>query len=158
MHPSVINSISLNSYNRFSTLSEECLFPLTLSPLSASYPKHSCCFLSHQSRLRSAFKISCLAFFSSFSPLLDSDFGSEDPLILPVVVNDSLSASLLIDSSASSQFINIQYAEHINLKMILKPKVQYLILADRKPSPIGKITHTCTLKLTIDQHENNLTF
>ena len=46
----------------------------------------------------------------------------------------------------------------MNLEMTLKPESQDLILADGKPSPIRKITHTCTLKLTIDQHEENLTF
>ena len=122
MHPSMNNPVSFNSYNCFSTLSEECLFLLTLSPLSASYCKHSHNFLSRQSMLRSAFKISRLAVFSSSSPLLDSDLGSEDPLTLLVVVNDSLSASLLMDSSTSSQFIDIEYAEGMNLKMTLKPK------------------------------------
>jgi hypothetical protein len=82
--------------------------------------------------------------------LSDTDLGSEDPLTLPVIVNNSLSASLLMDSGASSQFIDVDYAERMNLEMTLKPESQDLILADGKPSPIGKITHTCTLKLTID--------
>ena len=46
----------------------------------------------------------------------------------------------------------------MNLKMTLKPKAQDLILANKKPSHISKITHTYTLKLTIDQYEENLTF
>jgi hypothetical protein len=107
-------------------------------------------------------KISRLAVFgpssSCSSPLSDTDLGSEDPLTLPVIVNNSLSASLLMDSGASSQFIDVDYAERMNLEMTLKPESQDLILADGKPSPIGKITHTCTLKLTIDQHEEDLTF
>ena len=86
------------------------------------------------------------------------DLGSKEPLTLSIIVNDSLSASLLIDSGASSQFIDVDYMGCMNLEMTLKPKSQDLILADGKPSPIGKITHTCTLKLTIDQHEENLTF
>ena len=150
MHRGVNNPVSFNSYDHFSTLSEECLFPLTLSPLSASYHKHSRHFLSHQSRLRSAFKISYLTVFGSSFPLLDSDLESEDHLTLPIVGNDSLSASLLMDSGASSQFIDMQYAEYMNLEMTLEPKAQDLILANRKPSPIGKIIHTYTLKLTIN--------
>ena len=78
------------------------------------------------------------------------DLGSEEPLTLPVIVNDSLSTSLLIDSGASSQFIDIDYAGRMNLEIIPNPESQDLILADGKPSPIGKITHTYALKLTID--------
>ena len=101
-------------------------------------------------------KISRLVVFGPSSPfsssLSDTDLGSEEPLTLPVIVNDSFSASLLMDSSASSQFIHVDYMGHINLEMTLKPESQDLILADGKPSPIGKITYTCTLKVTIDQH------
>ena len=114
--------VFFNFYNHFSALSKECLFPLTLYPLSASYRKRSHHFLSRQLRLRSSFKISYLAVFGSSSPLLDSNLGSEDLLTLPVVVNDSLSASLIMDSGASSQFINIQYTKYMNLKMTLKPE------------------------------------
>ena len=107
-------------------------------------------------------KISRLAVFgpsSSYSSSLsDIDLGSEDSLTLPIIVNNSLSTSLLIDSGASSQFIDVDYVEHINLEMTLKPESQDLILANGKPFPIRKITHTCTLKLTIDQHEEDLTF
>src|SRR5258706_15315765 len=46
----------------------------------------------------------------------------------------------------------------MNLEMTLKPESQDLILADGKPSLIGKITYTCILKLTIDQYEEDLTF
>ena len=63
-----------------------------------------------------------------------------------------------MDSSASSQFIDVDYMGRMNLEMTLKPECQDLILADGKPSPIGKITYTCTLKLTINQHKENLTF
>ena len=97
------NPVSFNFYNRFIALFEECLFPLTLFPLSTSYRKCSHHFLSCQSRLRSAFKISCLTVFGSSSPLLDSDLESEDPLTFSVIVNNSLSTSLLMDSNASSQ-------------------------------------------------------
>src|SRR5258705_104626 len=95
---------------------------------------------------------------SCFSSLSDTDLGSEVPPTSPVSINNSLSASLLIHSGASSQFIDVNYAEHMNLEMTLKPESQDLILADGKPSPIRKITHTCTLKLTIAQHEQDLTF
>ena len=150
-----------SSFNRCSVLPEECLFSLTLSPISSSSHKCFRCHLRSQSDLRSALKISRLRVFSPSSlcssSLSHMDVGSEEPLTLPVIVNDSLPASLLI-SGASSQFIDIDYASRMKLEMTLKPKSQDLILADGKPSLIGKITYTCTLKLTIDQHEENLTF
>ena len=149
-------------FNHFSVLLEECLFSLMFSLISSSSRKRFCRHLCSQSDLRSALKISRLAIFGPSSPcpssLSDMDLGSEKPLTLPVIVNDSLSASLLTDSGASSQFIDVDYAGYMNLEMTLKPESQDLILADGKPSPIAKITHTCTLKLTIDQHEENLTF
>ena len=151
-----------SSFNCFSVLPEECLFLLMLFPISSSSCKRFRHRLHSQSDLRSTLKISRLAVFGPSSPcsssLSDSDVGSEEPLTLPVIVNDSLSPSLLIDSGARSQFIDVDYAGHMNLEMTPKPESQDLILADRKLSPIGKITYTCTLKLTIDQHEENLTF
>ena len=151
-----------SSFNCFSILPEECLFSLTLSPISSSSRKRSRHRLCSQSDLRSTLKISCLTVFSPSSPcsssLSDMDLGSEEPLTLPIIVNDSLSTFLLIDSSSCSQFIDVDYAGRMNLEMSLKPESQDLILANGKPSPIGKITYTCTLKLTIDQHEENLTF
>src|SRR5258706_216104 len=34
----------------------------------------------------------------------------------------------------------------------------FSVLSDGKSSPVGKLTHTCTLNLTIDQHQEELTF
>src|SRR5258706_7250677 len=127
MHPGVDTPVSLVSYNHFNVLPEECLFSLTLSPISSSSRKRSHRRLRFQSGLRSALRISRLAVFgpsssSCSSSLSDTDLGSEDPLTLPVTVNNSLSASLLIDSGASSQFIDVDYAERMNLEMTLKPE------------------------------------
>src|SRR5258705_249970 len=126
MHPGMDTPVSLVSYNHFNVLLEECLFSLTLSPISSSSCKCSRRRLRFQSGLRSALKISCLIVFSPSSscssPLSNTDLGSEDPLTLHVIVNNSLSASLLMDSGASSQFIDVDYTEHINLEMTLKPE------------------------------------
>ena len=166
MHPSVNLPdplVSLNDssdtpvfsfLNGFSILPEECLFSLTLSSISSSSRKRFRRHLCSQSDLRSTLKISRLAVFGPSSPysssLSDIDLGSEEPLTLPIIVNDSLSASLLMDSGASSQFIDVDYMGYMNLKMTPKPESQNLILANRKPSTIGKIIHTYTLKLTLD--------
>src|SRR5258705_5106789 len=42
MHPGIDTPVSLVSYNRFNVLPEECLFSLTLSPISSSSRKRSC--------------------------------------------------------------------------------------------------------------------
>ena len=151
-----------SSFNHFSILPEECLFSLMLSPTSSSSRKCFCPCLCSQWDLRSTLKISHLTVFGPSSPcsssLSDTDLGCEEPFTLSVIVNDSLSTSLLINSGTSSQFIDVDYAGCMNLEMTLKLESQDLILADGKPSPNGKITHTCTLKLTIDQHEENQTF
>ena len=64
----------------------------------------------------------------------------------------------MIDSGASSQFIDRDFALSMNLKLDLKEKPEDLVLADGVRSKVGQITHTCTLKVTIDQHMENLTF
>ena len=108
-----------SSFNHFSVLPEECLSSLTLSPISSSSRK---CFrhrLHSQSDLRSTLKISYHVVFGPSSlyssSLLDTDLGSEKALTLPVIVNDSLSASLLMDSGTSSQFIDVDYTGRMNL-------------------------------------------
>ena len=157
-----LDTLAFSSFNRFSILPEECLFSFTLSLISSSSRKRFLCRLRVQSDLRSALKISRLVVFGPSSPcfssLSDTDLGSEEPLTLPVIVNDSLSAFLLMDSGASCQFIDVDYAGRMNLEMTLKPESQDLILADGKPSPIRKIIYTCTLKLTIDHYKENLSF
>ena len=149
------------SFNRFSILPEECLFSSTLSPISYNSHQYCCHCVYSQFDLRSTLKISHITVFGLSSPcflLSNMDLESKEPLTLPVVINDLLSAFLLIDSGASSQFIDIDYTGYMNLEMTLKPESQDLILADGKPSPIENITYACTLKLTIDQHEENLIF
>jgi len=44
------------------------------------------------------------------------------------------------------------------LPLATKEKPEDLVLADGARSIVGQITHTCTLKLAIDQHMEELTF
>src|SRR5258706_12442468 len=64
----------------------------------------------------------------------------------------------MVDSGSSSQFIDLDFALNLNLKLDLKPVPEDLVLADGLRSKVGQITHTCTLRLTIDQHLEDLTF
>ena len=64
----------------------------------------------------------------------------------------------MIDSGASSQFIDLDFALGLNLALDKKATPEDLVLADGVRSKVGQITHPCTLKLMIDQHLKTLTF
>ena len=64
----------------------------------------------------------------------------------------------MIDSKASSQFIDLDFVLGLNLALDKKNTLEDLVLADGVRSKVGQITYTCTLKLMIDQHLETLTF
>ena len=82
---------------------------------------------------------------------------SEDPLRLSCMVNEDIPATFMIDSGASSQFINLDFALNMNLLLVPKGKPEDLVLADGARSIIGQITYTYNLKLAIDQYIEELT-
>lgn len=144
MQPGAISHVPVSfvSVNSFAAL-EEVVLPGTGFVFSSpSRKSHQC--LVHHCHLSSALRISCIS--------LSSDLGSGDPIILSCHVNQSLPATLMLDSGASSQFNDHDYVKTMNLPMTLKPKPEDLALADGSQSIVGQITHTCTLTLTIDQH------
>ena len=123
--------------NRFGVLSEECLFPLSLSPMSKSARRRS----RRKHRLSVALRISSAALsssvavpstVSSFSVSSASvlapislasthDLGSDDPITLPCTVNENHHATCMIDSGASSQFIDLDFALGLNLALDIAP-------------------------------------
>jgi len=112
---------------------------------------------SHKSCQRLARRIRCSAALRLSSVSVSGELGSEDPLILPCLVNENHSASCMINSGASSQFIDLDFTLSLNLPLDLKRKPEDLVLADGVCSKVGQITHTCSLRLTIDQHMEDLT-
>jgi len=114
--------------------------------------------ISRKSRQRLARQIRRSAALRLSSVSVSRELGSEDPLILPCLINENHSASRMIDSGASSQFIDLDFALSLNLPLDLKRKPEDLVLADRVPFKVGQITHTCSLRLTINQHMEDLTF
>jgi len=114
--------------------------------------------ISRKSRQRARCRItlSCALNISSVS--VSGDLGSEDPLTLSCFVNKDFPATCMVDSGASSQFIDLDFALNMNLPLTPKEKPEDLVLADGARSIIGQITHTCTLKLAVDQHMEELTF
>ena len=64
--------------------------------------------------------------------------------------------SAMIDSGASTQFIDSDFARQLGLLLKQKTVPEALIVVDgRKAAPL---THTCTLDLMIVQHLETLTF
>ena len=62
----------------------------------------------------------------------------------------------MIDSGASTELINLEFAERLSLRLDLKLVPESLIVVDgRKVAPL---TLTCTLDLLMDEHLESLTF
>ena len=155
---SSFSSSSLVSFNVFSALPE-----VVLTGMGWVLPTVSCKSQQRQAcrrRLSSVLKISSISVLSllSASGSKCHDLGSDDPITLPCLVNENLRATCMIYSGASSQFIDHDFALNMNLKLDLKEKPEDLVLADGVHSKVGQITHTCTLRVTIDQYMEDLTF
>ena len=95
-------------------------------------------------------------FGSTGTSVNSADLGCGNPMVIPVAIRKNncqeswLSASAMIDSGASTQFIDPDFASQLRLTLDLKPIPESLIVVDgREAAPL---THTCTLDLLIDQH------
>ena len=64
----------------------------------------------------------------------------------------------MIDSGASSQFIDCDFTLNMNLRLYLKEKLEDLLLADGVYSKVGQIIHIGILRVTIDQDMGDLPF
>ena len=86
-----------------------------------------------------------------------ADLGCNEPMIFPVRLNKDTIGSAMMDSGASTQFIDFQFAVKHNLRLTLKPKPVTLIVVFGREAE-NQLTHTCTLHLTVDQHLETSTF
>ena len=86
-----------------------------------------------------------------------ADLGCNKPIIVLVRLNKNTTGSAMIDSGASTQFIDLDFAVKNNLQLTLKPKPETFIVVDGREAE-SQLTHTCTLDLTVDQHLETLTF
>ena len=77
-------------------------------------------------------------------------------MIVPARLNKDTTGSAMIDSGASTQFIDLDFAVKNNLPLTLKPKPETLIIVDGREAE-NQLTQTCTLDLTIEQHLETLT-
>jgi len=150
MHPGAINPVpvSFSVPSRFTVLDEVVIEGTGKVLVRISWK--SC------QRARCHIALSCALRISSVS--VSGDLGSEDPLTLSCFMNEDFPATCMVDSGASSQFIDLDFALNLNLPLVPKGKPEDLVLADGARSIIGQITYTCNLKLAIDQHMEELTF
>ena len=86
-----------------------------------------------------------------------ADLGCNEPMIVLVELNKDTNGSAMIDSGASTQFIDLDFVLRNNLPLTLKAKPETLIVVDGREAE-NQLTHTCTLDLTVDQHLETLTF
>ena len=91
-----------------------------------------------------------------------TDLGCGDPMVIPVAIKENNNkmprkpASAMIDSGASTQFIDPEFAPGLGLQLDPKSVPESLIVVDgRRAAPLK---HTCTLDLLIDQHLETVTF
>jgi len=152
MYPGVINPVpaSFSVPSRFAVLGE-VVMKGTGNVLVG---------ISRKSRQRGRRRVplSCALRISSVSVSVSGDLGSEEPLNLSCFVNEDFPATCMVDLGTSSQFIDLDFALNLNLPLATKEKPEDLVLADGAGSIVGQITYTCTLKLGIDQHIEELTF
>ena len=85
-----------------------------------------------------------------------ADLGCNEPMIVPVRLNKDTTGSAMIDSGASTQFIDLDFAIKNDLPLTLKPNPETLIVVDGREVE-SQLTHTCTLDLTVDQYLETLT-
>ena len=92
------------------------------------------------------------------------NLGSEKPMVIPVNIlgqsvlgQNPVKGSAMIDCSASTQFIDRDFTQNLNLTLDLKPKPETLIVVDEQESE-NRLTHTCTIDLMTDQHLETVTF
>ena len=86
-----------------------------------------------------------------------ADLGYNEPMIVPVRLNRDTTGFAMIDSGASTQFIDLDFAVKNNLPLTLKATSETLIVVDGREAE-SQLTHICTIELTVHQYLETLTF
>jgi len=89
------------------------------------------------------------------APLLD--LGSQQPLTLKAIAN-GITTVVMIDSGASSQFVDVNFLNRHHLVPRQKRFPESLCLADGSETRQGKITHEIDLELHLGYHKETITF
>ena len=70
-----------------------------------------------------------------------ADLGCNEPMIVPVRLNNNTAGSAMIDSGASTQFIDLDFAVKNNLPLTLKPKPETLIVVHQQQRNFRQVRH-----------------
>lgn len=92
-------------------------------------------------------------------PVIHSfDLGNERPLALNATVEKDIQACIMVDSGASTSFIDEKFVKknHFSLRLKVCPETVHVV--DGRQSASGLITHELDLLLTIRNHSEILTF
>lgn len=87
---------------------------------------------------------------------------SSDPLVIPITVRQSsdhpeIPTFALIDSGATSSFINADFCKQHDLGLTSKPEPVPLFVIDGRPIKSGAVTHSCSLQAKISDRPVSLT-
>lgn len=95
---------------------------------------------------------------TSQSPSHTCNLGNKPPLVLDCIINDSLPCTCMVDSGATSVFIDAHFVSTHKLATKKKKYPESLKVVDGRNSAAGQITHEVDLNLQIDQHVERITF
>ena len=84
------------------------------------------------------------------------DLGCDEPMVIPIKIGTSTTTTTsnttaMIDFGASTQFIDSELERKLGLPLKETPYPEHLIVVDGRETEVP-LTHTCTLRLRIDQH------
>lgn len=83
---------------------------------------------------------------------LNCNLGNKKPLVLPVSINSEIPAIAMVDSGATSLFVDSEFLLKNNLKAKKKQLPETLRVIDGRESAGGAITHEIELDLSLGNH------
>src|SRR5690606_10160201 len=86
------------------------------------------------------------------------DLGDDKPIALNCKLNDSIDAVVMIDSGASTQFIDLDYCTAKGIDLHRKEMPGYVTTIDGRPVGKDDIEFEAFIDLTIDNHKETVTF
>lgn len=89
---------------------------------------------------------------------LRSNLGNKAPLVLSVLINNSLSSYAMVDSGATSLFIDFDFLSKNHLEPQKKKRPEILKVVDGRESLGGAITHEIELKFSLGDHSECAVF
>ena len=89
---------------------------------------------------------------------LSGNLGAEEPIILPALVEGHIKSYCMLDSGATSQFMDTSFAQSQGFKLRRKKEPEDLVVVDGSFSSAGPLQFETDVQLLIDQHLETVTF